>query len=71
MGPDMNAMKTIYTGFKRSVFDCGCFIYGSATLTHLSKLDVIQNKAPRLCIGADKSAPRIFNAGGNGRDAKV
>ena len=56
-GADRSAMRTIYTGLVRSVFDYGCFVYGSAATTHLKKLDVIQHKALRLCICAYKSTP--------------
>ena len=56
-GADRSAMRSIYTSLVRSVFDYGCFVYGSAATTHLKKLDVIQYKALRLCIGAYKSTP--------------
>lgn len=56
-GASRPALRTIYTGLIRSIFDYGCIIYGSAAKTCLSKLDVIQNQALRICCGAVKTTP--------------
>lgn len=50
-------MRTIYTGLIRSVLDYGSIIYRSAAKNWLSKLDVLQNQALRLCCGAVKTTP--------------
>ena len=56
-GANRSALKTIYISLIRSVFDYGCVVYRSASKTLLTKLDVIQHKALRLCCGAMKSTP--------------
>ena len=46
-----------YKAFIRSKLDYGCEAYGSASKTLLAKLDVIQNTALRIAIGAFRSSP--------------
>lgn len=48
---------TFYKSYIRSIIDYGCAIYGCANNQTLRKLDILQNKALRLCIGAMKSTP--------------
>ena len=47
-GASCSALKTIYVAMIRSVFDYGCIVYGSAAVSLLRKLDVIQAKALRV-----------------------
>ena len=48
LGASCSALKTIYVAMIRSVFDYGCIVYGSATVSLLRELDVIQAKALRV-----------------------
>ena len=41
----------------RSTIDYGCIVYGAAAKTSLQKVDRVQCRALRLCIGAIKSTP--------------
>ena len=41
-GANRTALRAIYTGLIRSVIDYACFIYGSAAVSHLMKIDVVQ-----------------------------
>ncbi|XP_023190232.1 uncharacterized protein LOC111608691 [Xiphophorus maculatus] len=56
-GADRKALKTIYIGLIRSVFDYGCILYNSASNSLLKTIDRIQYQALRLCCGAMKSTP--------------
>lgn len=56
-GASVAALRTIYTGLMRSVFDYGCVAYGSASKSLLQKLDVMHNQALRICCGAVKTSP--------------
>ena len=47
-GVSCSALKTIYVAMIRSVFDYGCIVHGSAAVSLLRKLDVIQAKALRV-----------------------
>lgn len=47
----------IYRAMVRSRLDYGCLSYGSAAVTHLNRLDVVQAKALRVCSGALRSSP--------------
>uniref|UniRef100_A0A8C2HUK7 Uncharacterized protein n=1 Tax=Cyprinus carpio TaxID=7962 RepID=A0A8C2HUK7_CYPCA len=58
-GADRKALKAIYSGLIRSVFDYGCVVYGSAADTSLRKLDSIQHQVLRLCTGAIKTTPIV------------
>lgn len=48
---------TIYQALIRSTVDYGCMIYGSASESLLKKLDRIQYRALRICLGAVKTTP--------------
>ena len=56
-GTSRPAMRTIYIGLIRSVFDYGSVVYRSAANILLKKLDVVQSQALRLCYGASKTTP--------------
>ncbi|XP_027861616.1 uncharacterized protein LOC114137195 [Xiphophorus couchianus] len=56
-GAERKALKSIYTGLIRSVFDYGSIVFGSASETLLKKLDSIQYQALRLCTGAVRTTP--------------
>uniref|UniRef100_A0A3B5Q0T1 Reverse transcriptase domain-containing protein n=1 Tax=Xiphophorus maculatus TaxID=8083 RepID=A0A3B5Q0T1_XIPMA len=56
-GAERKALKSIYTGLIRSVFDYGSIVFGSASDTLLKKLDSIQYQALRLCTGAVRTTP--------------
>lgn len=56
-GADRNLMLMIYKAMIRSVFDYGCLAYGSAARSTLSKLDVVQSRALRICTGAFRTTP--------------
>jgi len=47
----------IYRACMRSSIDYGCIIYGAAAKTSLKKIDRLQYRALRVCIGAIKSTP--------------
>ena len=52
-------MLMIYRAGIRANFDYryGCLAYGSAAKSTLAKLDVVQTRASRLCIGAIQTTP--------------
>ena len=56
-GASCASLKTIYVAMIRSVFDYGSIVYGSAAVSLLKRLDVIQAKALRVCSGAFRSTP--------------
>ncbi|XP_024859831.1 uncharacterized protein LOC108230932 [Kryptolebias marmoratus] len=56
-GADRKALKTVYIGLIRSVFDYGSILYNSASNSLLTKIDKIQYQALRLCCGAMKTTP--------------
>lgn len=56
-GASRPALRTIYIGLIRSIFDYGSMVYGSASKTLLKKLDVIQHQALRICCGAIRTTP--------------
>ena len=56
-GADKQAFIDMYRSMMRSTIDYGCIVYGAAAKTSLLKMDRIQYKALRLCIGAIKSSP--------------
>lgn len=47
----------LYMSLIRSRIDYGSFLYDNAAKTHLKKLDVLQNKALRVCGGFIRSTP--------------
>jgi len=56
-GSDINSSLMVYHSFVRSSLDYGSAFYGMARKTQLKKLDLIHNKAIRLCLGALRSTP--------------
>lgn len=56
-GADIKTALLFYKSYIRSIIDYGCVLYGSASKTLLNRLDVVQNKALRICLGAMKSTP--------------
>lgn len=56
-GADRNLMLMIYKAMIRAIFDYGCLAYGSAAKSILAKLDVVQARALKLCIGAFRTTP--------------
>ena len=56
-GADPKISLTFYRSYVRSIINYGCLLYGAANQTTLKKLDILQNKALRICIGAMRSTP--------------
>ena len=56
-GADRGSMLMIYRATIRAAIDYGCLAYGSACKTVLTKLNVVQAKALRICSGALRSSP--------------
>lgn len=56
-GADPNICLLFYKSFVRSILDYGCVLYGSAANIHLNKVNLIQNKCLRLCIGYLRTTP--------------
>jgi len=56
-GPSLSALITFYKTLVRSHIDFALPVYGSASKSLLSKLDVIQNQFLRLILGSTKSTP--------------
>lgn len=56
-GADVKTALVFYKSFIRSIIDYGCPLYGSANQSLLNRLDVIQRKALRICLGAMNSTP--------------
>lgn len=56
-GAERSTLMMIYQGLIRSVLDYGCIIYSAASQTLLKRLDSIQYRALRICMGAVKSTP--------------
>lgn len=54
-GTDRTTLKSIYLGLIRSVVDCGCIAYATASISCLTKLDIMQAQALRICCGAFRS----------------
>ena len=54
-GADRQTLTRFYMCFIRSKIDYGCQVYNSAAQTHLKKLEVIQNSALRIILGALRS----------------
>jgi CO/xanthine dehydrogenase FAD-binding subunit len=51
-GTDKNSLLLLYKSLIRSKIDYGAQIYSCAKKTHLNKLDIVQNTALRLAMGA-------------------
>ncbi len=56
-GADYQSLKYIYVSLIRSRIDYGRVVYRSAAKSLLARLDIIQAKALRLCLGAVKTSP--------------
>lgn len=56
-GAERSLMLTVYQALIRLVLNFGCIIYAAASKTILKRLDRIQYRALRMCIGAVKSTP--------------
>ena len=57
-GADPQVCLLFYKSFLRSIIDYGSLLYASASKHLLRKLDIIQNKALRISLGAMSSTPR-------------
>jgi hypothetical protein len=49
----------MYQALIRSSLDYGCFVYGSASRTVPQRLDGIQSRALRLCVGVFRTTPVV------------
>lgn len=56
-GTDITTALLFYRAYTRSIIDYGCTLYASASETTLRKLDILQNAALRICLGAMRSTP--------------
>ena len=56
-GANKKTLLHFYCTYIRSRLDYGCEVYGAASPSVLSKLEVIQNSALRIALGAFKSSP--------------
>lgn len=56
-GADITTSLLFYRSYMRAIIDYGSMLYGSATNSLLKKLDLVNNKALRICVGAMKSTP--------------
>lgn len=56
-GAHPDTMLTFYKGYIRPIFDYACHLYGPAANTHLLKLDRLQFRCLRICLGAMCSSP--------------
>ena len=58
-GADRTTLLMLYKSLVLSKLDYGCVVYGSARSSYLHRLDPIQNKALRLCLGAFQTSPIV------------
>lgn len=56
-GADVKVALLFYKAYIRSIIDYDSILYGSALISILKRIDRIQYKCLRLCIGAMKSTP--------------
>lgn len=56
-GADVKTGLIFYKAYIRSIIDYGCILYGSANKYLLNRLDIVQRKALRICLGAMNSTP--------------
>lgn len=56
-GADRSTMLKIYKALICSKLDYGCFVYGSARLHSLTKLDTVHHTGIRIATGAFKTSP--------------
>ena len=54
---DEATLLHLYRPLIRSTLDYGTIVYGSARKSYLRMLDLIQNQALRLCLGAFRTSP--------------
>lgn len=52
-------LRRLYLSLIRSRLDYGSFIYGNCAICHLKKIDILQNRALRVCGGFIRSTPII------------
>ena len=52
LGADVASLKQIYVYFIRARIEYGYLVYGSTAKSVLAGLDIVQNKALRICRGA-------------------
>lgn len=50
-------LRRLYISLVRSRIDYASFLYGNSAKTHLNKLDVLQNRALRICGGFIRTTP--------------
>lgn len=67
-GADKQSLLDIYRALIRSCIDYGCMIYGAAAKSILGKLDRIQFRALRLCVGAVKTLAYWIKLKGSGEE---
>lgn len=58
-GAGRDVLLLIYKSYIRSLLDYGSVVYGSAAMTTLKPLDVLQNSALRIALGAFKTSPTV------------
>ncbi|XP_050706946.1 uncharacterized protein LOC126992319 [Eriocheir sinensis] len=58
-GADRVTLLHFYRAYIRSKIDYGCEVYGSASPTLLLQLQVVQNTALRIALGAFRSSPTL------------
>lgn len=56
-GATRHSLKRVYSALIRSAIDYCRIVYGSASTSLLTKIEVIQNQALRICCGAFRSSP--------------
>lgn len=56
-GAERLTLHMIYRAMIRPILDYGSFVFGAARKTALTKIDIIQAKALRICSGAFKTTP--------------
>ena len=56
-GADKETLLRLYRSLVRSKLDYGSFMYAGARLSYLKKLNVVQNQALRVCLGAFRTSP--------------
>ena len=56
-GADRQVLLRLYRSLIRSKLDYGCIVYGAARKSYLRRLDVVQNQALRICLGAFRTSP--------------
>ena len=56
-GADITTSLLMYRATIRSIIDYGCIFYGAASDSLLKRVDILQNKALRICAGVMRSTP--------------